>query len=93
MSVTVLNDANTSDTYVDALTVVAPMSGATILVYGQPVFYEEGRGQPYPTFGPNEHKLPNGVTATIDHDLDGLRLRSAISGQPATVTVIPVFRT
>lgn len=93
MPTTLLNDATTSDGYVDANTIVGPMSGATILVFGQPIYYQEGHGLPYPPFASSEHKLPNGVTATIDHDLDGLRVRSAIPGQPATVTVIPIFRT
>lgn len=69
-----------------------PMGSCTFLVFNQPVYYQEGHGSPYPSFDGAERKLPNGMTVTITHPIDGLRFRSANPGQPAKVTAIPTFR-
>lgn len=91
MSVTSLNEALTQDDWTEALTIAAPMASAAILTFNKPVYMQEGRGLPSPSFTRDPVLIPPGMTVSLTHPTEALRFRSAVSGQPGRVTVIPTF--
>lgn len=81
-----LNNVTTANGYTNAATLSCPRSTrVTLYVRNASVYYQLGQGWPSTSWGP-EKFLPPG-TLSGQRTCDAIRLRSALAGAPAQVTV------
>lgn len=88
-----LDNVTTGDAYTSAATLGAPRSvRALIHVNNAPVYYQIGRGiGGAPVYGVEKRLLP-GLAYSLGRRFDAIRVRSAVAGQPAVVTIDAVTR-
>lgn len=82
----VLNNVTSADAYSNANTLLAPGSRRLRMdVFTAAIYYQLGIGWPNPTWGAETFFAP--ARAGLNYTFDAIRIRSAVAGVPAQVTI------